>query len=59
MRQSLNVLVFAGLLAATLPYTSGLRAAEKPVTREEIALGEKQYGPTSSNKAACTRWIRP
>ena len=50
MRQSLYAMVSGAVFAVSLSCSSELRAAEKPVTREEIALGEKQYGPNQQQQ---------
>lgn len=50
MRHYPYAVVSIGILLAALLFPNASAAADKPVTREEIVLGEKQYGPNQQQQ---------
>ena len=50
MRHYASAVFSAGLFITALLCSYGVGAADKPVTREEIALGQKQYGPNQQQQ---------
>ena len=50
MRHYPSVILTAGLFTAAMLFSVAATAADKPVTREEIALGQKQYGPNQQQQ---------
>ncbi len=50
MRHYPSKILSAGLFTAAMLFSVAATAADKPVTREEIALGQKQYGPNQQQQ---------
>lgn len=50
MRHYPSAVLSAGLFTAAMLFSVAVTAADKPVTREEIALGQKQYGPNQQQQ---------